>query len=136
MQILKVYLENIKSFEQRTFDFAPGTNAICGPNGAGKTSIIEAIAYALFDYLPYKKDNFVRLGAKKGWVRVTFLSALDGRADRLIVRASDIHESIVSGSRFALCHLRLTALVGELTDPALDVGSDVTSSPCAEIKDR
>lgn len=61
------------------FEFQPGTTAISGENGAGKTTIVEAIAWALFDVLDYKKDDFVRRGAKKGSVRVTFESGLDER---------------------------------------------------------
>ncbi|MBD0328428.1 MAG: SMC family ATPase, partial [Pyrinomonadaceae bacterium] len=45
----------------------------------GKTTIIEAIAWTLFDLLDYKKDDFVRRGAKKGAARVTFESGLDER---------------------------------------------------------
>src|ERR1051325_2744020 len=79
MLIVKVELENIKNYEAGSFEFASGVTAISGPNGAGKTTIIEAIAWALFDYLPYKKEDFLRRGAKKGVARVTFASALDGR---------------------------------------------------------
>ncbi|OQY30286.1 MAG: hypothetical protein B6244_00045 [Candidatus Cloacimonetes bacterium 4572_55] len=79
MQITKVVLENFKNYKDAEYSFQPGTNAICGPNGAGKTTIIEAIAYALFDYVPYKKMDLVRRGAKRGEVRVTFLSASDNR---------------------------------------------------------
>lgn len=79
MLITKVELENIKNYESGSFEFEAGVTAISGPNGAGKTTIIEAIAWALFDQLPYKKEDFLRRGAKKGAVRVTFGSALDGR---------------------------------------------------------
>ncbi|MGA9774178.1 MAG: SMC family ATPase [Blastocatellia bacterium] len=79
MLITKVELENIKNYEAGSFEFEAGVTAISGPNGAGKTTIIEAIAWALFDHLPYKKEDFLRRGAKKGAVRVTFVSALDGR---------------------------------------------------------
>ncbi len=50
-----------------------------GENGAGKTTIIEAVAWALFDLLDYKKDDFVRRGEKKGSVLVTFESGTDER---------------------------------------------------------
>ena len=79
MQISRLELENIKSHASSTFDFAKGTTAITGENGAGKTTIIEAIAWALFDFLDYKKEEFVRRGAKKGSVKVTFESGLDER---------------------------------------------------------
>src|ERR1035437_4804029 len=79
MHISKIELENIKSHEASTFEFLRGTIAITGENGAGKTTIIEAIAWVLFDLLDYKKEDFVRRGAKKGVVRITFESGLDER---------------------------------------------------------
>ena len=79
MHISKIELENIKSHAATTIEFSRGTTAITGENGAGKTTIIEAIAWALFDQLDYKKEDFVRRGAKKGTVRVTFESGLDER---------------------------------------------------------
>ncbi len=79
MYIKKVELENIKSHESSAFEFLPGSTSISGENGAGKTTIIEAIAWTLFDVLDYKKDDFVRRGAKKGSARVTFQSGLDER---------------------------------------------------------
>jgi DNA repair protein SbcC/Rad50 len=79
MHISKVELENIKSHIDSKFEFSRGTTAITGRNGAGKTTIIEAIAWTLFDLLDYKKEDFVRRGAKKGVARVTFESGLDER---------------------------------------------------------
>src|SRR5215213_6485265 len=80
MHITRVELEHIKSHAQATFEFQRGTTAINGENGAGKTTIIEAIAWTLFDLLDYKKDDFARRGAKtKGIARVTFESSLDER---------------------------------------------------------
>src|SRR5687768_18403108 len=79
MHITRIELENIKSHAAAAFDFERGTTAITGPNGAGKTTLIEAVAWTLFDLLDYKKEDFVRRGAKKGSVRVTFESNLDER---------------------------------------------------------
>ena len=83
MHITKIELEDIKSHQAATFEFQRGTTAITGANGAGKTSIIEAVAWTLFDLLDYKKDDFVRRGAKKGVVNVTFESGLDERLYRV-----------------------------------------------------
>ncbi|MDT7540180.1 MAG: repair protein SbcC/Rad50 [Acidobacteriota bacterium] len=80
MHVTRVELDNIKAYERRAFDFEPGTTAIVGPNGAGKTTILEAIAWTLFDTLDYPKDDFLRRGAKRGSVRVTFESGTDGRS--------------------------------------------------------
>ena len=79
MHISQVELENIKSHASSVFKFSKGTTAITGENGAGKTTIIEAVAWALFDVLDYKKEDFLRRGAKKGSVRITFESSLDER---------------------------------------------------------
>jgi exonuclease SbcC len=79
MHITKIELEDIKSHAHFSHEFQRGTTAITGENGAGKTTIIEAIAWTLFDLLDYKKDDFVRRGAKKGAARVTFESGLDER---------------------------------------------------------
>ncbi len=79
MRITKIELEDVKSHIDSKFEFSHGTTAITGENGAGKTTLIEAVAWTLFDLLDYKKDDFVRRGAKKGVVRVTFESGLDER---------------------------------------------------------
>jgi exonuclease SbcC len=79
MLITRVELENIKNYEHSSFELEPGITAICGPNGAGKTTILEAISWSLFDYIPYKKEDFLRRGTKKGWVAVTFISSVDDR---------------------------------------------------------
>lgn len=79
MHVTRVELENIKSHVHSQFTFERGTTAITGENGAGKTTILEAIAWALFDTLDYSKEDFLRRGAKKGVVRVTFESDLDER---------------------------------------------------------
>lgn len=79
MHISKVELENIKSHIDSKFEFSRGSTAITGANGAGKTTIIEAIAWTLFDVLDYKKEDFVRRGANRGVARVTFESGLDER---------------------------------------------------------
>ncbi len=79
MQITRVEIKNIKNHAEAVFDFNPGVTAICGPNGAGKTTIIEAIAWALFDHLEYNRDDFVKRGAKRGQVDISFRSNADDR---------------------------------------------------------
>ena len=79
LQITRVELKNIKNHAEAEWVFSPGVIAICGPNGSGKTTIIEAIAWALFDHLDYKREDFVKRGEKKGQVVVGFISTLDER---------------------------------------------------------
>jgi exonuclease SbcC len=79
LQITKVELKNIKNHAAAEWSFSPGVVAICGPNGAGKTTILEAIAWALFDHLDYNRDDFIKRGAKRGQVAVSFISNLDQR---------------------------------------------------------
>lgn len=80
MQILSVTLNNFKAHKDKQFEFQPGTNAICGENGAGKTSILEAIAWVLFNYQgSYKKEDLIRNGASSAQARVAFISSRDSR---------------------------------------------------------
>ncbi|MEB3164800.1 MAG: AAA family ATPase, partial [Prochlorothrix sp.] len=71
MQILSVSLKNFKIHQERQFEFQPGVNAICGENGAGKTSILEAIAWVLFNFTgDYRKEELYRQGSKGTQVTV------------------------------------------------------------------
>jgi exonuclease SbcC len=79
MHVTKVELDNIKSYERAEFNFERGITAITGENGAGKTTILEAVAWSLFDMLDYRKEDFLRRGSKRGSVRVSFISDLDER---------------------------------------------------------
>ena len=80
MQILSVTLKNFKTHKDKHFEFELGTNAICGENGAGKTSILEAIAWVLFNYQGgYTKEDLIRNGASSAQVRVAFISSRDNR---------------------------------------------------------
>ncbi|MBD2072165.1 SMC family ATPase [Leptolyngbya sp. FACHB-671] len=80
MEILSVTLKNFKSHSDRHFQFQPGTNAICGENGAGKTSILEAIAWTLFNYRgSYKNEDLIRNGANSAQATVAFVSSRDTR---------------------------------------------------------
>ena len=79
MYITRVELRNIKRHAERVFLFQPGVVAICGPNGSGKSTILEAIAWVLFDHLEYRREDFLQRGARKGQATIGFQSDLDGR---------------------------------------------------------
>ncbi len=94
MLITRVELENIKSYHHLSVEFRRGTTAISGANGAGKTTIVEAIGFALFDYLPYSQMRFVREGEKYGRVVVHLI----GGDDRPYV----VERRCGSGSRWSI----------------------------------
>ena len=79
MQITKLYLNNIKSYEEQFVDFRPGLTAISGENGAGKSTLVEAVGYALFGYCNGPLGALMREGASSAEIRVSFRSGLDGR---------------------------------------------------------
>jgi len=58
--IQSLRLTNIRCFENKKFEFAPGINLIIGPNGSGKTSILEGIAFFAFGrFLSVDYDFFI-----------------------------------------------------------------------------
>ncbi len=86
MLITRVELENIKSYRRASIPLGRGTTAIRGQNGAGKTTLVEAIGFALFDYLPYNHQQFVREGERTGTITVTFISGADDREYQVVRR--------------------------------------------------
>ena len=95
MQILRVELENIKSYERASIPFTEGVNAIVGHNGAGKSTILEAIGFVLFDSILYKASDFLREGARTGSIAVTFASSYDERTYRVERRFGGSHLYVV-----------------------------------------
>lgn len=95
MEVLSVTLKNFKAHRDRYYEFRPGANAICGENGSGKTSILEAIAWVLFDHSEYKRVELISVGAKSAQVSVSFVSHLDGRVydvRRCTSRGYEVHD--------------------------------------------
>ena len=100
MRVTEVSLKNIKSYQEASIRLPQGTIAISGPNGAGKSTILEAIGFALFDFLPYRNQrDFMRHNALEADVRVTFLSRLDEcqyQAARTLKRSTGGAETVTS----------------------------------------
>ena len=108
MLITRVELENIKSYRQLALDFRRGATAISGSNGAGKTTILEAIGYALFDYLPYNQGQFVREGEKFGRVVIHLLGGDD--------RPYQVERRCGSGSRWFVYDCEANSRVEQSAD--------------------
>ena len=108
MLITRIELENIKSYRHFTVDFRRGTTAISGPNGAGKTTLVEAIGYALFDFLPYNQTQFVREGEKYGRIVVHFIGNDD--------RPYEVERRCGAGARWFVYDCEADARVEQSTD--------------------
>jgi exonuclease SbcC len=73
MQIKKIYLENIRSFENEEVEFYPGRTLLSGNIGSGKTSILLGIEFALFGLQPGQKgSSLLRNGKDFGKVLMEF----------------------------------------------------------------
>lgn len=74
MKILKIELENVKSYQNEVIQFHDGINVIAGRNGAGKSTLIESIGLALFGYMnkDYKYQDFLSHGSKNGKIAIDF----------------------------------------------------------------
>jgi exonuclease SbcC len=112
MLITRLELENIKSYRHAVVDFRHGTTAISGANGAGKTTLVEAIGFALFDYMPYNASRFVREGEKFGRVIVQLI----GNDDRLYT----VERRCGSGSRWFIYDEEANFRVAEQSADVLD----------------
>jgi exonuclease SbcC len=118
MIVREIRLENVKSYGSpaEVIRLTPGVNAICGPNGAGKSTILEAIGCALFQYLPYKHEDFVREGQVTGTITVVVESRFDQRQYQVVRRIGrspahfvfdpDIGQSVARGEEDVRCWLR------------------------------
>ncbi|MDW8070100.1 MAG: AAA family ATPase [Anaerolineae bacterium] len=95
MLIVRVELQNVKSYRDQIVEFAAGTNAIYGENGAGKSTLLEAIGFALFNHPPSRQSDFVRQGQQSGCVTVHFVSGKDARTYQVARRFGNSAEYFV-----------------------------------------
>lgn len=72
VRVTKVSLQNVRCHQVLDLDFHSGLVALIGPNGAGKSSVLQAIAWAVFDHLPMKKADFIRHGQTEASAEVEF----------------------------------------------------------------
>lgn len=126
MQIVRVDLENVKSYSRASVTFALGTNSICGLNGAGKSTLLEAIGFALFDYLAVPQAEFVREGERTATVTVHVIGQDDrpyrvvrrcGGANQYLVYDPEIDQKVAEGKVETLTWLREFLDLDEAGDP-------------------
>ncbi|MDR2439425.1 MAG: AAA family ATPase [Planctomycetaceae bacterium] len=88
MKLKRITIENFRCFESLTIDFEEDANVIVGVNGAGKSSLLDAIAFALFDitFTPYNAE-ILQLITKTG----KQLQYTKTGEKRLSVTLDDIH---------------------------------------------
>ena len=133
MLITRVELQNTKSYRDDAVTFAEGTNAICGENGAGKSTLLEAIGFTLFDYLPYKQDDFVREGEKTATIAVSFISNQDGREYQVVRRCGSSSEYYVYDPEIGA---RIASGKGDVSDWLKDhLGVEPTADLTALFRD-
>jgi len=65
-------LENIRSYTDQTVSFPMGTTLFEGGIGSGKSTILMAIEFALFGLGSERGGALLKVGAKKGLVRLCF----------------------------------------------------------------
>ena len=72
MQLRRLTVKNIRSYEAAHVDFPPGTTLLVGDVGAGKTSLLYAVEMALFGSAEVEAAYLVRHGAAHAEVTVEF----------------------------------------------------------------
>ncbi len=122
MLIKSVSLRNIRSYENQTIVFPPGSLLLSGDIGAGKSTILLAIEFALFGMrrTDLTGSALLRHGSQKGEVELAF--SLDGREitiKRILKRGKDDIKQeagyiIINGIKKEGTHVELKAIVLDL----------------------
>jgi exonuclease SbcC len=125
MFVREVTLQNIKSYKNATVLFERGLTAIVGPNGSGKSTILEAIGYGLFGYMPHRPQvAFMRHGATEATVTVEFISPSDGRpyrVERTMRRSRSRSTGTVSANTTTTVSLFDIELARSIDQPAAEL---------------
>jgi DNA repair protein SbcC/Rad50 len=72
VQLRRLRVKNIRSYESGTVDFPPGTTLLAGDVGAGKTSLLYAVEMALFGVAEVDATYLIRHSAAHAEVEVEF----------------------------------------------------------------
>jgi len=74
MRLKKIILNNIRSYENETIEFAKGSTLLSGDIGSGKTSILLGIEFALFGLQPGQRgSSLLKNGKNEGGVKIEFV---------------------------------------------------------------
>src|SRR3989339_660366 len=73
MQLKKIKLKNIRSYQEEEIEFVKGSTLLSGDIGSGKTTILLAIEFALFGLQQGQKGtSLLRNGEEDGEVKIEF----------------------------------------------------------------
>ena len=85
MPLERLQLRNFRSFQEKSFEFCPGTNLILGPNGSGKTSILEALNILLKGNSFRVKETKECINFNKDFYKIYSVGELNGKKLKLEV---------------------------------------------------
>src|SRR4030042_62207 len=95
MILKKIYLENIRSYEQQSVEFPEGSILLSGDVGAGKTSVLLGVEFALFGLQPGQRgSSLLRNGTEDG--KVILELEVDGKTviiERNLKRGKSISQT-------------------------------------------
>ncbi len=71
MLVLRLTLDDFRSYERATIELGTGLTVVCGANGQGKTNLVEAMAFvaSLASFRGAPTDALVRVGATQAVLR-------------------------------------------------------------------
>lgn len=98
MQLKKIILDNIRSYDHQEIDFSEGSTLLSGDVGSGKTSILLGIEFALFGLQPGQRgSSLLRNGKNSGGIKMEF--EIDGKeikVERTLKRGKTISQDSCS----------------------------------------
>ncbi len=98
MEIKKIILENIRSYEYQEINFTEGSTLLSGDIGSGKTSVLLAIEFALFGLQPGQRgSSLLKNGKEEGNVKITFeVEGKEITIERSLKRGKSISQNYCS----------------------------------------
>jgi len=98
MQIKKINIKNIRSYNEEEVNFSLGSTLLSGDIGSGKTSILLAIEFALFGLQPGQKgSSLLKNGEEEGSVSMELIIGEDEiKINRSLKRGKTINQDYCS----------------------------------------